>query len=176
MANTAPNKIDQVLPEVWQQHVYYEFAMKDAKAALTTMSANPYVLMVPLGIGARGREEVYKFYNEKFLRQLPADITPVPISQAVGKDILVEEAVYRFTHDQVMDWLIPGLAPTGKYVQIGLVAIIKFENDKIASEHIYWDHASLLTQLGVIDQNKVSVKGVESPRTLLEWAGIEDSV
>ena len=48
MADAAPTKIDQVLPEVWQQHVYYEFAMKDVKAALTTMSANPYVLMVPL--------------------------------------------------------------------------------------------------------------------------------
>jgi carboxymethylenebutenolidase len=173
MATAVSTSVDQVLPEVWQQHVYSEFAMKDAKAALATMSANPYVLMVPLGLGGRGREEVYNFYHNQFLCQLPADISAVPISQAVGKDILVEEAVYRFTHDQVMDWLIPGLAPTGKYVEIGLVAIIRFENDKITSEHLYWDHASLLAQLGVIDQNKVPVRGVESPRTLLEWAGIK---
>ena len=175
MANAVTTSVEQVLPEVWQQHVYSEFAMKDAKAALATMTDNPYVLMVPLAIGGRGREGVYKFYRDSFLAQLPADITPVPVSQVVGKDILVEEAVYQFTHDQVMDWLIPGLAATGKHVAISIVAIIKFKNDKIASEHLYWDHTSLLAQLGVLDESKL-VKGIESTCTLLEWAGIEASV
>lgn len=79
----------------------------------------------------------------------------------MGKNILVEEAVYRFTHDQVMDWLIPGLAPTGKHVQIGLVAIIRFENDKITSEHIYWDHASLLTHTSNVIASCLSLTNAE---------------
>jgi carboxymethylenebutenolidase len=98
---------------------------------------------------------------------------PVPISQVIGKDILVEEAVYQFTHDQAMEWLIPGVPPTGKRVEVGVVAIIKFKDGKIASEHLYWDHASVLAQLGVVDPARVPVKGVESAHTLLEWAGIK---
>jgi carboxymethylenebutenolidase len=174
MANATTDRVRQeLLLEVWQQHCYSEFVMKDAKAALTTMSDNPYVLMVPIAIGGRGRDGVYKFYHDCFLAQLPADIRPVPISQVVGEDILAEEVVYQFTHDRIMDWMIPGLPPTGKRVEVGVVGIIKFENGKIASEHLYWDHASVLAQLGVIDRAKGLVRGVESPRTLLEWAGIK---
>ena len=165
--------VEEVLLEIWQKHVYSEFVMKDAKAALATMTDCPYVLMVPLASGGRGRQGVYNFYNDKFLAQMPADITAVPVSQVVGKDILVEEAVYKFTHDQVMDWLIPGVVPTGRRVELGVVGIIKFEDEKIASEHLYWDHASVLAQVGVIDQIRYPVKGIESARTLLGWSGID---
>jgi carboxymethylenebutenolidase len=173
MANAVNASVEQGLLEVWHNHTYSEFVMKDAKRALTTMSDNPHVLYVPIATGGRGREGVYNFYHDYFLAQLPADIKPVPISQVVGEDILVEEAVYQFTHDQVMDWMIPGVPPTGKHVEVGVVAIVKFEYGKIASEHLYWDHASVLAQLGVIDPAKLPVKGVESARTLLEWAGIK---
>jgi len=164
MANPATDSVGQVLRDVWQQHLHCEFVMKDAKAALTTMSDNPYVLAVPIAVGGRGRDGVYNFYHGTFLVQIPADFMLVPISQVAGEDILVDEAVYRFTHDQVMDWLIPGVPPTGKHVEIGLVAIIKFENDKIASEHIYWDQASLLAQLGLVDPARAPVKGAERAR------------
>jgi carboxymethylenebutenolidase len=175
MANAATASVEQELLEVWQQHTYSEFVMKDAKAALSTMSDNPHVLMVPIAIGGRGREGVYDYYHDYFLPHLPADIVPVLISQAIGKDILVEEAVYQFTHDQAMDWMIPGVPPTGKRVEVGVVGIIKFKDGKIASEHLYWDHASVLAQLGIVDPAHVPVKGVESARTLLEWAGIKAS-
>jgi carboxymethylenebutenolidase len=159
------------LLEIWQQHCYFEFVKKDAKAAVGTMSDDAHVLMVPLAIGGKGREGVYNFYQDYFLAQRPADMTAVLISQFVGENILAEEAVYQFTHDQVMDWLVPGVPPTGKRVEAGVVGIITFENGKIASEHLYWDHASVLAQLGVLDPSKVPVKGNESPRTLLQWAG-----
>src|SRR5258707_4878981 len=173
MATIETAGVGQGRLEVWQRATYSEFALKDAKAALATMSDNPYVLMVPIAVGGRGREGVYNYYHDQFLAQLPADLRSLPISQVIGKDILVEEAVYQFTHDQVMDFMIPGVPPTGKHVEVGVVGIIKFENAKIASEHLYWDHASVLAQLGVIDQGKVPVKGVESAGTLLEWAGIK---
>jgi carboxymethylenebutenolidase len=175
MATIETASVEQNLLAVWQQHTYSEFVLKDAKAALVTMSDNPYVLMVPIAVGGRGREGVYNYYHDQFLAQLPADLKSLAISQVIGKDILVEEAVYQFTHDQVMDFMIPGVPPTGKHVEVGVVGIIKFENAKIASEHLYWDHASVLAQLGVIDQGKVPVKGAESVCTLLEWAGIKPS-
>jgi carboxymethylenebutenolidase len=173
MANAASASAGQSLLEVWQRHVYSEFVMKDAKAALNTMSDNPHVLMVPVATGGRGRGEVYNFYHNFFLAQLPADITPVPISQVVGANFLAEEAVYHFTHDRAMDWMIPGVRPTGKRVEVGVVGIITFEDGKIASEHLYWDHASVLAQVGVMDPGTVPVKGVESARTLLEWAKLQ---
>jgi len=176
MSNTVTTSNEQDLLAVWQQHVYSEFVKKDAKEALTTMSNDPYVLLVPVVTGGRGRDGVFNFYHNHFLSRLPADITPVPISRIAGTDILVEEAVYRFTHDQVMDWMIPGVPATGKPVEAGVVAIIRFENGKISSEHLYWDHASVLAQLGVLDPAKLPVKGVESARTLLEWSGARTAV
>ena len=173
MINTLRANSEQELLEVWQHHVYSEFVLKDAERALTTMSSDPYVLMVPIATGGRGREGVLRFYRDYFLAQLPADIRPIAISRVVGKDILVEEAVYQFTHDQVMDWFVPGVAPTRKRVEIGVVAVINFESVKIASEHLYWDQASVLAQLGILDPTKVPVKGAETARTLLDWAAIE---
>jgi carboxymethylenebutenolidase len=170
VANAATASAGQGLLEVWQQHIYSEFVMKDANAALATMSDNPHVLMVPVASGGRGRDGVYKYYHELFLAQLPADITSVLISQVLGTDILAEEAVYEFTHDRAMDWMIPGVPPTGKRIEVGVVGIITFEKGKIASEHLYWDHASVLAQVGVVNAATVPVKGVESARTLLEWA------
>lgn len=172
MANVATATTAKESLEAWQRHCYFEFVKKDAKAALGAMSDDPHVLMVPLAIGGRGRGGVYDFYHDYFLAQLPADMTAVPISQVIGENILAEEAVYQFTRDQVMDWLVPGVPPTGKRVEAGVVGIITFENGKIASEHLYWDHASVLAQLGILDPSNVPVKGNESPRTLLQWAGV----
>jgi carboxymethylenebutenolidase len=170
MATIATATPTKELIEVWQQHCYFEFVNTAAKAALGTMSDDPHVLMVPLAIGGRGREGLYNFYHDYFLAQLPADVTAIPISQVVGENILAEEAVYQFTHDQVMDWLVPGVPP--KRVEADVVGIITFENGKIAFAHLYWDHASVLAQLGILDPSKVPAKGNEGPRTLLQWAGV----
>jgi carboxymethylenebutenolidase len=164
-------KSGQQLLEVWQQHTYSEFVLRDAPRALETMTANPYVLMVPLALGGQGRDGVLEFYSTKFLAQLPTDFMPIPVSQTIAENTIVEEAVYAFTHDLLLEWMIPGVPPTGKRVELAVVGIIKFEGGKIASEHLYWDHDSVLAQLGVIDQSRVPVPGVESARTLLSWSG-----
>jgi carboxymethylenebutenolidase len=172
MTNSPSN---QQLLDVWQQHTYSEFVLRDANAALGTMTENPYVLMVPLAIGGQGRDGVHSFYHNYFLAQLPGDFTPTPISQIIAENVIVEEAVYSLTHNLMMDWMIPGVPPTGKRVELAVVGIIKFENGKIASEHLYWDHSSVLAQLGVIDPTQVPVKGAESARTLLAWSGVQTS-
>jgi carboxymethylenebutenolidase len=161
----------QQLLAVWQQHTYSEFVQRDAAAALTTMTENPYVLMVPIAIGGQGRDGVFEFYSTKFLAQLPSDFNAITVSQTIAENTIVEEGVYAFTHDQLMEWMIPGVPATGKQIEIAVAGIIKFKGGKIASEHLYWDHASALAQLGVIDATKVPVQGVESARTLLAWSG-----
>jgi len=121
MAKVPTTTTTKELLEVWLQQCYFELVKKNAQAALGTMSDNPHVVMVPLAMGGRRREEVYNFYHDYFLAQLPADMTAVAISLVVGENILAEEAVYQFTHNQVMDWLVPGVPPTGKRVEAGVV-------------------------------------------------------
>ena len=140
------------LSSVWDKHVGAEFAAKDADQAVATMTADAYVNMIPLMIGAVGRDGVRDFYAKHFLPQLPADIEIVPVSRTIGQSQVVDELIIRFTHSTRMDWLLPGIAPTGKHVQVPFVAIIRFEGDKIVREHLYWDQASLLVQLNLLDR------------------------
>jgi carboxymethylenebutenolidase len=142
MAKVPTTTTTKELLEVWLQ-CSLELVKKNAKAAPGTMSDNPHVVMVPLAMGGRRREGVYNFYHDYFLAQLPADMTAVAISLVVGENILAAEAVYQLTHNQVMDWLVPGVPPTGKRVEAGVVGIITFENGKIDSEHLYWNHGVL---------------------------------
>ena len=91
----------------------------------------------------------------------------ITVSESVADDRLIEEVVIRFTHTLKMDWMLPGVPPTGRRVEVGLVVIIQFENDKMASEHLYWDQASVLSQLGILDK-VVAAAGIRSAEKLLE--------
>ena len=148
------------LSGVWDTHVGAEFGAKDADQAVATMTADAYVNLIPLMIGARGRDAVRDFYAKHFLPQLPPDIEIVPVSRTIGQNQVADELIIRFTHSTRMDWLLPGIAPTGKRVQIPVVAIIRFEGDRIAHEHLYWDQASVLVQLDLLDR-ALPVRGGE---------------
>jgi carboxymethylenebutenolidase len=116
------------------------------------MSAEPYVNVVPLMIGGRGRAELHDFYADHFLSQIPPDMEMSPVSRTIGQGRVVDELVARFTHSIRMDWLLPGIRPTGKRVELPFVVIVQFEGDKLAHEHLYWDQASLLVQVGLLDR------------------------
>jgi carboxymethylenebutenolidase len=75
--------------------------------------------------------------------------------------------VFEFTHTSKMDWMLPGVEPTGKHVKVALVVIVHFRDGKLAHEHIYWDQASVLAQLGLIDASTLPVAGVESAEKVL---------
>src|SRR5215475_1450274 len=143
---------DKTLSSVWDRHVGAEFAAKNVDQAVSTMTAESYVNLIPLMIGARGRDAVRDFYTDHFLSQLPPDIETVPVSRTIGQSQVVDEMIIRFTHSIRMDWLLPGIPPTGKHVEIPFVAIIRFEGDKIVHEHLYWDQASLLVQIDLLDR------------------------
>ena len=145
-------RTEETLSNVWDQHVGAEFAAKSADQALDTMTADPYVLNVPLMIGGRGREGVRDYYANHFVSQFPPDIELVPVSRTIGQGQVVDEMIMRFTHTIRVDWLLPGVAPTGKRVEVPFVAVIKFDGDKIAHEHLYWDQASVLVQVGLLDR------------------------
>jgi carboxymethylenebutenolidase len=151
---------EATLSSAWDQHLASEFAAKSPEQALATMTAEPYVNEVALMIGGRGRDEVREFYANHFLSQIPPDLETLPVSRTVGQGRVVDELILRFTHSIRMDWLLPGIAPTGKRVEVPMVAVVQFAGDKVAHEHIYWDQASVLVQVGLIDRT-LPVRGGE---------------
>jgi carboxymethylenebutenolidase len=153
-------KTEETLSSAWDQHVASEFAAKSADRTLATMTAEPYVNVVPLMIGGRGRSELHDFYANHFLSQIPPDMEMVTVSRTIGQGRVVDELVARFTHSIRMDWLLPGIPPTGRRVELPFVVIVQFEVDKVAHEHLYWDQASVLVQVGLLDRT-LPVRGNE---------------
>jgi carboxymethylenebutenolidase len=149
-----------VLSSAWDQHLVSEFDAKSADQALATMTADPHVNVVPLMVGARGRTELHDFYANHFLNQIPPDMEMVTVSRTIGQGRVVDELVCHFTHSIYMDWILPGIPPTGKRVELPFVVIVQFEGDKLAHEHLYWDQASVLVQVGLLDRT-LPVRGGE---------------
>jgi carboxymethylenebutenolidase len=160
-----PNQ--QVLNDVWERHVRDEFVTRDVNATLDTMVPDAYVNHVPVMTGGVGERALRAFYAERFIPQMPPDTEIVPVSRTIGDDRLVDEMIFRFTHTIAMDWMLPGVPPTGRRVEIPLVAIVHFRDGKLAHEHIYWDQASVLVQLGLLDPSGLPVVGVETARKVL---------
>jgi carboxymethylenebutenolidase len=156
----------QTMLATWQQHTHAEFVLKDADAALATMTQNPYVFMISSGVVRVGRAAVREFYANHFLPQIPPDLEIISLSQTFGDNRLVEEMVIRFTHSIEMDWLLPGLQPTGRTAEFVVAGVIQFEGAKVAHEHLYWDRATLLSQMGVLDHPLVA-GGVDSAQQFL---------
>jgi len=152
------------LEEIWAEHINHEFSTCSTEDTLATMVEDAYVNHIPILTGGVGKEQLREFYSKYFIPRMPADTTLTPISRTIGEDQIVDEMIFRFTHTIKMDWMLPGIEPTGKRVEVPLVAIVKLRGDKLAHEHIYWDQASVLVQLGLLDAGKLPVAGVESAR------------
>lgn len=158
----------QKLSELWDEHVKCEFATRNTEDTLATMVKDAYVNHVPVLTGGVGHDQLREFYSQRFIPQMPPDTSMTPISRTIGADRVVDEMVFEFTHTIEMDWMLPGVAPTGKHVKIPLVVIVHFRDGKLAHEHIYWDQASVLVQLGLLDDSKLPVAGVESAEKVLD--------
>ena len=153
---------------VFDKHVKYEFEDKDVDATMKTMTKEPYVYHIPVLTGGKGYDEVYTFYSNNFVGKMPSDTKFVRISRTIGKDQVVDELIMSFTHDIEIPAMIPGIQPTGKYVELPIVVVIKFKGNKIAHEHIYWDQASLLKQIGLLDDKSIPIIGIEQSKKLQE--------
>jgi carboxymethylenebutenolidase len=167
-SNTNLTPAQETLRQLWEEHVQYEFSTRNTEDTLATMVDDAYVNHIPVLTGGVGRHELREFYSKRFIPQMPPDTEMTPVSRTIGEDQLVDEMVFKFTHSIRMDWMLPGIAPTGKRVEVPLVAIVRFKDGKLAHEHIYWDQASVLVQIGLLDAAKLPVTGVESARKVLD--------
>jgi len=156
------------LEALWEQHCLFEFGERDVPKTMATMVDEPYVNHIPTMTGGVGAKQLARFYRHHFVNSNPKDTRIVPVSRTVGADRLVDEVLFSFTHDVEIDWMLPGVKPTGKYVEVPLVAIIHFQGDKLVHEHIYWDQASVLAQIGLLDETKLPVVGRDQARKLVD--------
>lgn len=166
--SNSKNKKNHDLGKIFDKHVEHEFEDKDVNATMATMVDEPYVHNVPTMTGGIGYDGVYNFYTNQFVGKMPKDTEIIPISRTVGKDQVVDELILRFTHDIPIDYMLPGISPTGKHVELAHVVVMKFKGNKIAHEHIYWDQGSLLAQIGMLDSKLLPVVGLKQARTLLK--------
>jgi carboxymethylenebutenolidase len=166
--NISLTPAQQRLSELWDEHVRYEFSTRNTEDTLATMVEDAYVNHIPVLTGGVGRDELREFYSKRFIPQMPPDTEMTPVSRTIGEDQIVDEMVFSFTHSIPMDWMLPGIPPTGKSVEVPLVAIVRFRDGRLAHEHIYWDQASVLVQIGLLDPAKLPVAGVESARKVLD--------
>jgi carboxymethylenebutenolidase len=153
---------------LWEEHLKHEFETRDTAATLETMLPDACVNHVPVLTGGSGHTELAGFYSTHFIPQMPPDMSMTPVSRTVGDDRLIDEFVVRFTHSLKMDWMLPGVEPTGKAVEVAFVVVVEFEGNKLTSERIYWDQATVLVQLGLIETRRLPVTGVESARKVLD--------
>ena len=165
MNNLSPAQ--EALRTLWEDHVRHEFSTRDTEDTLATMVDDAYVNHIPVLTGGSGREELREFYSKRFIPQMPPDTEMTAVSRTIGENQIVDEMIFKFTHTMPMDWMLPGISPTGKRVEIPLVAIVRFRDGKLAHEHIYWDQASVLVQIGLLDSDKLPVVGVESAKKVL---------
>ena len=174
--------LDKLTPEqrgmvdLWEAHLKAELQDKDAHASCDTMVANPYVNHVAVLTGGVGRRQLENYYSRYFIPGQPPDLEIVPISRTVGQDRIVDEFVYRCTHSVPMEWLLPGVPPTGRRMEIPVVVIIAFEGGKMKGEQIYWDQASVLVQLGLLDPTGLPVAGAEVARKALDPAAVPSNL
>ena len=161
---------------LWEQHLQAEFQDKDAHASCDTMVANPYVNHVPVLTGGVGRRQLEHFYGKYFIPSMPDDVELVPISRTVGYDRIVDEFVFCCTHTTQMDWLLPGVKPTGRRLESVTVVIVYFQEGKIHHEHIHWDQASALVQLGLLDPAHLPVSGAEAAHKMLDPTSVPSNL
>lgn len=159
---------DYDLSALWDKHCEYEFGLRDVDKTMSTMVAEPYVNHIPTMTGGVGYKDLHRFYSNHFVNSNPPDTTLVPLSRTVGATQVVDEMLFSFTHTTEIPWMLPGVAPTGKRVEVPLIAIINFRGDKLYHEHIYWDQASVLVQVGLLDPKLMPAAGVEASKKLLD--------
>ena len=154
----------------WDEHISYEFSTRDVSSTIATMVEDAYVNHVPVMTGGYGHEALRRFYKEDFISPMPADTSIQLVSRTLGEDQLVDEIIFSFTHTEEMPWMLPGVPPTHRHVDIPLVVVVGFRDGKLAHERIYWDQASVLKQIGLLTDLSLPVFGAETAHKLLHPA------
>jgi carboxymethylenebutenolidase len=154
----------------WEEHIGYEFSSRDVASTIATMVPDAYVNHIPVMTGGYGHEALRRFYQEDFISPMPADTSIQLVARTLGQDRLVDEIIFSFTHTAEMPWMLPGVPPTGRWVEVPLVVVVGFRDGKLAHERIYWDQASVLKQIGLLTDPSLPVFGAETAHKLLNPA------
>jgi len=155
------------MADLFAKHMDAELA-GDLETTLATMTDHPHLVNVPSMVGGAVRDGVRAFYADHLVGKFfPPDVTFTEVSRTFGDTRLIDELVITFTHTQEIEWMIPGVAPTGRPVSVAFVVIVGIENGKVDYEHIYWDQATVLVQLGLLDPAGLPVAGAEATAKLL---------
>lgn len=151
--------IQEKLDAIFGAHMDAELA-GDLDQTLATMAPNPHLVNVPTMVGGHGPQGVRNFYNKRLIGQFfPPDVVFETISRTYSEERLIDELIISFTHTITMDWMLPGVEPTGKRVEVVFVVIVGIEGDRVAYEHIHWDQANVLVQIGLLDPTGLPVAG-----------------
>ena len=158
------------LAGAWEEHTRHEFLTKDLEATLASMAEGAYVNHIPVMTGGMGKAALREFYGRQFIPCMPPDTKLTLVARTVGENQLVDELIFSFTHTQEMPWMLPGVAPTHRRVEVPLVAVVGFREGKVACERVYWDQASVLKQIGLLTDASLPVCGAETASTVLTQA------
>ncbi|KAL4433688.1 hypothetical protein ABPG75_000129 [Micractinium tetrahymenae] len=162
------------LNALWEEHIATEFTEKSAAAAVATMVPSSTVNHVPVMTGGVGTKALEEFYAQHFIPKMPPDVKLTPIERHIAPPAsLIDEFIFEFTHSQPMDWMLPGITPTGRRVRVPFVVVVKFAGDKLSAERIYWDQSTVLVQLGLLDpagNGGLPVTGAEQADKLVAMA------
>jgi carboxymethylenebutenolidase len=164
----APDPAATEAERLWAAHMDAEFVTKDVEATMVTMVDEPSVNHVPVMTGGHGRDEVRAFYATRFIPRMPPDVETVLVARTIGRDQLIDELIFRFTHTVEMDWMLPGVAPTGRRVEVPIVVVVGIRDGKVSHERIYWDQASVLVQIGLLEPGILPVAGAETAAKVLD--------
>ncbi|KAI9368133.1 hypothetical protein BJX61DRAFT_240670 [Aspergillus egyptiacus] len=140
------------LEKIWDEHTYFEFGDRSVEKTMATMVQEPYVNHVPTLTGGIGRARLSRFYLNHFIFNNPDDTKLELISRTVGVDRVVDEFIFSFTHNKMVDWLIPGIPPTNKPLRIPFTSVVNIRGDRLYHEHIAWDQATVLVQLNLLPE------------------------
>ena len=157
----------QAMVDLFQRHVQAELD-GNLEMTMATMTESPHLNHVPTMMGGVGRDGVRAFYRDHLVGKFfPPDVTMTAVSRTVGESQIVEEMVISFTHTTEIDWMLPGVKPTGKRVEAAFVVVVGIKDGKVSHEHVYWDQASVLVQIGLLDATGLPVVGAEAARKVL---------
>lgn len=158
----------QEMIDLFQKHVDARMA-GDLETTMATVGASPHLNHVPTMAGGVGRDGVRAFCRDHLVGKVfPPDVKMEQVSRTLGDSQIVEELFITFTHTTPIDWLLPGVAPTGKPVAMAVAVIVGFKDGKISHEHVYWDQAGVLVQVGLLDPTDLPVSGGESARKVFD--------
>ncbi|KAI0384420.1 hypothetical protein F5Y04DRAFT_229251 [Hypomontagnella monticulosa] len=187
------------LEQVWDEHTYWEFEARSVDETMATMVEEPYVNHIPTLTGGIGRAALTEFYRDHFIFSNPPDTELKLISRTVGIDRVVDEFLFEATHDRIIDWLAPGIPATGRFISVPFTSVVNIRGDRLYHEHISWDQATLLRQLGLLPdylpfpyptlrgeamatetgkdlEYRLPVAGMETARKLANQSSVESNV